>query len=338
VSRFSSVNSIQCAISPPSHHKIWIGFAVAISAGLFMSACARFATIGTEDTVQLTHTATLIDEVKSFGKSLGIEPTPALSRTTQSSQPLSMLWLWMQRAGTLAVEAPIDVRLAIGFSTEKERLKIEQVYRVDGYSVYYRQGNEFSDSRSVATLGFAAQPLLRRVMVVLHEDLHGDANFALPWEIEESLVTPLGYLATVAFFQRQNDPSASTNAVAYLNEERQVSRELNSLIAEAIPVLKSLPSDAAKEKILQQISHYPNYQRQFERQIRGQHPPTVLEAKLSHDLVYYRYFDRIAVLAEQAPDLKTLIHDLKSLPLNATLQITEKYLAELSFRYGAAAS
>jgi len=41
---------------------------------------------------------------------------------------------------------------------------------------------------------------VRRVMVVLHEDLHGDANFALPWEIEEGLVTPLGYLAAAAFF------------------------------------------------------------------------------------------------------------------------------------------
>ncbi|HEX7228856.1 MAG TPA: hypothetical protein VF452_00575, partial [Candidatus Binatia bacterium] len=286
--------------------KLLIGFAVAVSAGVFISACAKLATIGTEDTVQLRYTATLIDEVKSFGKSLGIEPTPALSRTTQDSQALSMLWLWMQRAGSLAVNQPIDIRLAIGFSAEKERLKIEQVYRVDGYSVYYRQGNEFSDSRSVATIGFAAQPLLRRVMVVLHEDLHGDANFALPWEIEESLVTPLGYLATVAFFQQRNDPSASSNAVAYLNEERQISRELNGLVAEAIPILKSLPIDAAKEKILQQISHYPNYQRQFERQIRGQHPPTVLEAKLSHDLAYYRYFDRIALLAEQAPDLKSL--------------------------------
>ncbi|MGE5852344.1 MAG: hypothetical protein ACM35E_04310, partial [Deltaproteobacteria bacterium] len=199
--------------------------------------------------MQLNHTATLIEEVKAFGKSLGIEPSSALSRTTQDTQPLSMLWLWMQRAGTLALEGPIDVRLAIGFSTEKERLKIEQIYRVDGYSVYYRQGNEFADSRSVATIGFAAEPLMRRVMVVLHEDLHGDANFALPWEIEEGLVTPLGYLAAVAFFQQKNDQPGSTNALASLNEERRVSRELNGLVAEAMPIFKTLPIDAAKEKV-----------------------------------------------------------------------------------------
>ncbi len=53
------------------------------------------------------------------------------------------------------------------------------------------------------------------------------------------------------------------------------------------------------------VSEYPAYQKQFERQIRGQHAPTVLEAKLSHDLAYYRYFDSIASLAELAPSLKT---------------------------------
>jgi hypothetical protein len=316
--------------------KHWIGFFVALAVGLVVSSCARLVTPRIEDRVQLTHTATLIEEVKSFGKSLGIEPTPALSRTIQDSQPLSMLWLWMQRAGTLALEGPIDVRLAIGFSTERERLKIEQVYRVDGYSVYYRQGNEFSDARSVATIGFAAEPLVRRVMVVLHEDLHGDANFALPWEIEEGLVTPLGYLAAAAFFQEKNDQSARTNALASLNEERQLSRELNALLAEAASILERLPIDGAKEEILQQMTRYPTYRRHFERQIRGQHPPTALEAKLSHDLAYYRYFDRIAALAEQAVDLKTLIGDLKRLPPDATLDKTESYLSELGFRYSAA--
>lgn len=318
--------------------KHWIEFSVALAAGLVVSSCARLAIPGIDDRVQLTHTATLIEEVKSFGKSLGIEPTPALSRTTQDSQPLSMLWLWMQRAGTLALDGPVDVRLAIGFNTDRERLKIEQVYRVDGYSVYYRQGNEFSDARSVATIGFAAEPLVRRVMVVLHEDLHGDANFALPWEIEEGLVTPLGYLAAAAFFHEKNDQAARTNALASLNEERQLSRELNALVAEAASTLKRFPIDAAKEQILQEMTRYPTYRRQFERQIQGQHPPTVLEAKLSHDLIYYRYFDRIAALAEEAVDLKTLVGDLKRLPPDATLDRTETYLTELRSRYSAAAN
>jgi len=278
----------------------------------------------------------MINEVKAFGKTIGIEPTPALSRTTEDGPALSMLWLWLQRAGTLALRAPLDIRLAIGFRTEKERLRIEQVYRVDGYSVYYRQGNEFADSRSVATIGFAAEPVIRRVMVVLHEDLHGDANFSLPWEMEEAIVTPLGSLAALAYFRQKDDEPSWKNALAAVAEERKLSRELNALTAEAELIFATLPVDDAKQQILAEMSRYPTYRRQFERQIQGQHPPTVLEAKLSHDLAYYRFFDRIAELSELAPDLKTLIDDLKKLPSDATPELTEKFLQRLNSRYSIA--
>ena len=278
----------------------------------------------------------MINEVKAFGKTIGIEPTPALSRTTEEGPALSMLWLWLQRAGTLALRAPLDIRLAIGFRTEKERLRIEQVYRVDGYSVYYRQGNEFADSRSVATIGFTAEPVIRRVMVVLHEDLHGDANFSLPWEMEEAIVTPLGSLAALAYFRQKDDEPSWKNALAAVAEERKLSRELNALTAEAELIFATLPVDDAKQQILAEMSRYPTYRRQFERQIQGQHPPTVLEAKLSHDLAYYRFFDRIAELSELAPDLKTLIDDLKKLPSDATPELTEKFLQRLNSRYSIA--
>ena len=278
----------------------------------------------------------MINEVKAFGKTIGIEPTPALSRTSEEGPALSMLWLWLQRAGTLALRAPLDIRLAIGFRTEKERLRIEQVYRVDGYSVYYRQGNEFADSRSVATIGFAAEPVVRRVMVVLHEDLHGDGNFSLPWEMEEAIVTPLGSLAALAYFRQKDDEPTWKNALAAVAEERKLSRELNALTAEAELIFATLPVDDAKQQILAEMSRYPTYRRQFERQIQGQHPPTVLEAKLSHDLAYYRFFDRIAELSELAPDLKTLIDDLKKLPSDATPELTEKFLQRLNSRYSIA--
>jgi len=292
--------------------------------------------VGREGTGRLKETANLIDEVKAFGKTIGIEPTPALSRTSEEGPALSMLWLWLQRAGTLALRTPLDIRLAIGFRTEKERLRIEQVYRVDGYSVYYRQGNEFADSRSVATIGFTAEPVVRRVMVVLHEDLHGDANFSLPWEMEEAIVTPLGSLAALAYFRQKDDEPTWKNALAAVAEERKLSRELNALTAEAELIFATLPVDDAKQQILAEMSRYPTYRRQFERQIRGQHPPTVLEAKLSHDLAYYRFFDRIAELSELAPDLKTLIDDLKKLPSDATPELTEKFLQRLNSRYSIA--
>jgi predicted SprT family Zn-dependent metalloprotease len=289
------------------------------------------------DTNSLRQTADLIEEVKAFGKTIGIEPTDALRRTSQGGPSLSMLWLWMQRDGTLALEGPVDIRLAIGLNVEKETPEIEQVYRVDGYSVYYRQGSEFADPRSVATVGFAEEPLVRRAKVILHEDLHGDVNFALPWEIEEAIVTPLGSLAVVEYLRSKGDEKNLRNALVSLADERTVSRELMAVVDAAQRMFAVEQIDEAKRQILSKLENYPNYQRQFERQTRGQHGATVLEAKLSHDMAYYRYFDAIAALAEKAPDLRTLIEDLKKLPKDTTHTLLEQYLIELNSKYTIAA-
>jgi len=291
-----------------------------------------------DDSGRLEENARLVEEVKAFGKTLGIEPTDALSRTTQERPTLSMLWLWMQRVGTLALKVPIDIRMAIGFSTAKEDLKLEQVYRVDGYSVYYRQGNEFADSRSVATAGFAGEGIVRRVKVILHEDLHGDKNFDLSWEVEESIVTPLGSLAAVEFFRRKGDQQYLKEALTSLEEEKQLSRELNALVAEAEKLFRTSTIEEAETQILDLIPSYPVYHRQFQRQIAGQHPPTVLEAKLSHDLAYYRYFDQIAALSEKVADLRTLIDDFKRLPPDTSQDGMQAYLQQLKAKYSQSAN
>jgi hypothetical protein len=290
-----------------------------------------------DDSGRLEENARLVEEVKAFGRTLGIEPTDALSRTTQERPTLSMLWLWMQRVGTLALKVPVDIRMAIGFSTAKEDLKLEQVYRVDGYSVYYRQGNEFADSRSVATAGFAGEGIVRRVKVILHEDLHGDKNFDLSWEVEESIVTPLGSLAAVEFFRRKGDQQYLREALTSLEEEKQLSRELNALVAEAEKLFRTSTIEEAETQILDLIPSYPVYHRQFQRQIAGQHPPTVLEAKLSHDLAYYRYFDQIAALSEKVADLRTLIDDFKRLPPDTSQDGMQAYLQQLKAKYSQSA-
>jgi hypothetical protein len=300
---------------------------------LILVSCTAGLRPSGETALSLRDTAKLIDEVKAFGRSLGIEPTEALARTAGTGPPLSMLWLWMQRVGTIALQGPVDVRMAIGFYNERERLKLEQVYRVDGYSVYYRQGNEFADARSLATAGFAAESAVRRVMVVLHEDLHGDANFDLAWEIEEAIVTPLGALAAAEFFRQRGDAEALENALKSVAEERQVARELNELARSAERLFKSGPADEASTAIFALMHRFPAYERRFRRQTRGQHAPTTLEAKLSHDLAYYRYFDRIAALSEIAPDLKTLVGDLKRMPRTATHAVVDHFLSALEIQY-----
>ncbi len=305
---------------------------------LGFSACALPAPSNLPEEAGLRETASLINDVKSFGKTLGIEPTGALSRTSTGDRALSMLWLWLQKAGTLAVNAPMDIRMAIGFVAAKEHLPLEQVYRVDGYSVYYRQGNEYADSRSAATPAFAGQGTLRRVTVILHEDLHGDANFDLPWDIEEGVVTPLGLLAAVEYFKHKDDAENFERAQSALSEAKQISRELRELLLEAENTFGALPLPQAKLKILDALSRYPTYRSMFDRQIARQHPPTVLEAKLSHDLAYFRFFDAIALLAEKRMAVKALIAELKTLPQNATPESVAKFLQGLNDQYPATAN
>jgi hypothetical protein len=299
---------------------------------LILSSCS-LAQLGEGDTTGLGSTARLVEEVKAFEKTFGIEPTEALSRTIRERPALSMLWLWMQRAGTLALRAPVDIRMAIGFSTLKEQLKLEQVYRVEGYSVYYRQGNEFADSRSVTTSGFAVEGIVRQVKVILHEDLHGDNNFDLPWEIEEAVVTPLGSLAAVEFFRWKGDRENLQRAQESLNQERRYARELHGLVSESRQIFQSEKVEDAKKKILDHMPSYPLYRRQFQRQTAGQNPATVLEAKLSHDLAYYGYFDTIVSLAEKAGDLKMLINDFKKLSTEARHDGFEDYIKDLHRQY-----
>lgn len=282
------------------------------------------------ETELLRDASATIQEIKEFERDLGIEPTQALAQTSEQKTPSSMLWFWLQRAGTLALRSPIDTRLTLGFANVKEEVPLEQVYRVDGYSVYYRQGNEFADPRSVATKSFARESAVRQVAVVIHEDLHGDSNFDLPWEIEESLITPLGSIAAVEFFKRRSDPANLESAQERLNEEKQLSRELSQLVAAAETIFNSETVDGAKQKIVAMIPDYPVYHRHFQRQIRGQHPETAIEAKLSHDLAYYRHFDRIVSLYETTGDLKALVQDLRKAPKDA--QAVAVYLQSLEQR------
>ena len=310
-------------------------FCASVLLFLSVSSCAVVERSQIDDAERLRQTVALVAEVKAFGKTLAIEPTEALSQTTQARPALSLLWFWLQRMGTLALSMPIDVRLTVGFSTVKEQLRLERVYRVDGYSVYYRQGNEFADQRAVTTMGFANEAMVRRVKVILHEDLHGDTNFDLPWEIEEAIVTPLGALAAAEFFGYKGDIDNLKRVHTAVEEDRQLSRELNDLVKEAERLFVGEPLGEARDRVLALMPNYPTYRRHFRRQIAGQNALTVLEAKLSHDLAYFRYFDAIVALSEKAPDLKALITDLKRLPRATGAAGLEAYLAELNRNYSA---
>lgn len=304
--------------------------------GLF--SCSFMQVKGNEEQKPVRDTLLLVKEVKEFGRTLGIEPTEALGQSMPERPVHSMLWLWLQRLGTIALRTPIDIRLGMSFSAAKEELPLERLYNVSGYSVYFRQGNQFADARSVTTTDFAREQLLTRVTTVLHEDLHDDRNFKLPWESEESIITPVGELAALEFFKSRDDQANVGAARAQIEEERTLSRELNSLAQEAQQAFAMEPLAEARKTMIARVRSYPTYGRWFKFQIGGQDADVALEAKMSHDLAYYRYYDRIVSLYEKTGDLKQLIQELKEIPRDAAVATVERYLEALEQRSGGRAA
>jgi len=282
----------------------------------------------------LEETVLLVREVKQFGKTLGIEPTETLSRTSRNKPAHSMLWLWLQKTGTIAFLTPIDIQIGLRFSAPREELPVERLYHMGDYSIFSRQGNQFGDAHAVTTIDFARQPTPTKVETILHEDLHAAENFDLPWESEESLVTPLARLAAFKFFEHKGDHAHAGKAQAAIQEGRMLAKELTAVAREAEDLFQSQPLTRARRSVLKLISSRSLYDRWFKSGLGNQEGLTVLEAKISHDLAYYKYFDRIVSLYEKVTDLKKLIHDLKKIPADIDGQDLEKYLTDLEKRYG----
>ena len=88
--------------------------------GLF--SCSFTQVKGDDEEKLFRETLLLVQEVKKFGRTLGIEPTEALGQSAREKPAHSMVWLWLQRFGTIALRTPVDIRLGISFSAAKEEL------------------------------------------------------------------------------------------------------------------------------------------------------------------------------------------------------------------------
>lgn len=277
----------------------------------------------------LQDTALLAEEVREFGKTMGIQPTGALSKVSSEATPHSMISIWIQKKGTLALYRPIDITLQLTFSDEKEKIPVSGIsFWDDGqYSFFYRTTNQFAREESVITAAFARRPKWRKIETIFHEALHG--NLSLVWENEESLVTPLAYFAAEKFLEEKGHHIALKDLRRETEETRKLSRELNDLAKEALKIFSAAaePLEEARKKVQRLILSYLTYalfcgcQSQLD----------ILEARLSHDLAYYKYFDRIASLYEKMGDLTMLVEDLKKAPSDT--ETLEKFLGELELRY-----
>lgn len=296
---------------------------------LTLCSCATMPVQPQSDQILLQETLLLVEQVKQYEKILGIAPAEALARSSQEKPVTSMLWIWLQRLGTIAVDRPIDARIAVKFSVPKEQVPLDQVYQSVGYSHYVRQGNQFGDEDSVITVDFANETIATKVKIIIHEDLHDAKNFDLQWEIEESVITPLGMLAALEFLQQQSNPAGASDMKRAIDEERRVSRELNDLVREAEKILRNLPLLEAREKVRRLLDSHPVYNRYYQYQVKDQDTDLVLEAKLSHDLAYYRYFDRVVSLYERMKDLKLLVQELKKIPPDSDWKAINEYFNKL---------
>ncbi|HWP59197.1 MAG TPA: hypothetical protein VNL14_14985 [Candidatus Acidoferrales bacterium] len=303
--------------------------------GLLLLCSCTVPVVGrnSEDKV-LREALSLAREVKAFEKTLAIEPTEALARDGRGSlRPKSMLWIWLQKLGTIATRGPVDVHIGIKFALPQDQVPLDRIYHAPGYSQYVRRGNQFGDKEALITLDFARESTARKVTVIVHEDLHDDRNFALPWEEEEALITPLGMIVALRFLESRSDEAAAAEMKRAIEEERRLSRELLALIGEALQIFASAPLDEARRAVFRRLDAYPAYKRYYDSQLKDQDAERALEAKLSHDLAYYKYFDRVVALSEKIGELKVLIAELKKARPAGDGSGLDGFLADLEARY-----
>jgi hypothetical protein len=311
-------------------------FAILIASAMLISPPANAQSKADEKLMR--ETLALVKEVKEFGKTLGIEPTGALSEGSDEKPDKSMLWLWLQRKGTIALRTPIDIRVGLKFAAAQEQIPLQTLHQAGDYSLYFRQGNQFGDLDAVVTPDFARQSLFTKVMTIFHEDLHDDRNFDLKWEIEEPLVTPLSLLGALRYFRHKADHERAREAQSALEERARIAREILAVAEEGERLFGALPLPEARRALLKSIHSSGLYGRWFEHQLEKQEADTALEAKLSHDVAYYKYFARIMSLHGKAGDLKRLIDELKRIPRGADAAGAEKYISDLEIKYKSAGS
>lgn len=298
---------------------------------LLLFAIPALAQEKTDDEL-LRETEALSKEVKEFGKILGIEPSEALSKSSKEQKAILYFGIGIQKKGSVSLKT--FSRSRIFFETEKMPPFQYSLWN-PLYSVYIRTTAQFSGGDSVITPSFAKEPLPRKVMTIFHEDLHDNiwSEEAMSANMPEILVTPLGFLAALKFFENKNDAPNIQEATKQIENFRKMSQELNLLEKDLEALSKENPFNllclAMYEKEI--LKSYPTYEQRLLRAIGNREECASEEAAISEDLMYLKYFEKIVVLYEKSKDLKMLIEDMKNAP--GTQDVLEKYLDELDKKY-----
>lgn len=285
----------------------------------------------------LEETVRLSREVKEFEKTLGLKPTETLSRSVAdtNAKPASITYVWIQKYGTLATRRPFDLAIGFAFGNVKEKIPLNQFFLESGeqYSFYIRSENSFSEG-AVITLDLAAETLRRRVEVLCHEDIHNNLP-GVPHFDNEAVTTALGFLVALAYFDHKQDGANSIRLLAAINRCRKLSCELKDLVNAIETKIFPGPGtlDGKRRIAVKMIYATTTYGGMYAEQSGGQLNKDILEAKLSHDYMYWKYFDDIAGIYEKMRDLPKLIKELNAMPKNQPGGFPQ-YIETLKTKYG----
>lgn len=231
-------------------------------------------------------------------------------------------------------------RAALSFEIDSEQMPITEYYLYSQhYSIFIRQVNEFASENAVITTSFAKLDLPRKVMTILHEDLHWSVHtdgLSGLYNTVETLVTPLGFIAALKFFEHKNDPENAQNIKNFIQHYRTFSLELNLLERDIGHLSEKTPPTLLCGKLYEMgvLDKYPTYSRSLKIALKPYDQCVAEEAAITSDLMYWKYFDQVISLYEKVDDLKMLIEDMKQAP--SKQDELEKFLDELDKKYSAA--
>lgn len=294
-----------------------------------------------EDEILLGLAKNLSLEVKEFLKTLDIQPTKALTETSTEQATVSNFYIWCQLYGTIPYRQPLQLCIEVLFKKPKELIPIAdiQMYlKKDGkpYSIYARHENEFASEQAVITVAFSKSDTTRQVEVVAHEDIHevfSNHNWGI---VNESFTTALGYLVTLEFFKNKGDLDNAQKTEIYIDVLVNRSLELNELAWRLVNLFSNNPSlDNARKQAKKLVGDYPTYKQWYEsNQSSKDLDLNINEAQISHDLAYFRYFDKIVTLYKLIGNLKTMVNELKNISANISdPKEVEEYLNLIESRY-----
>lgn len=279
----------------------------------------------------LQNTAQLAKEVKEFEKLFDIRPNDTLTKSENEKKSMPFLWIWVQKKGVISPQFECFTGTLLRDTQDIVTTENEFVNRIrerygEAFDYYIRKEYEYADPSVTITRSFSKEPLEEQIIVICHEDLHQINDVFYKWPIGESIVTPLGYLFAMEFLKHKKDFKNLEKVKESIKSHVSIAKELRSLTSEANILFNKLPLGKARPIIRQRIDSYTTYSKWY-----GNFTNT-LEAKLSHDLAYFSYFDRIVVLYENG-GLKSIFTSLKTFPPKITLNEFETWLCAVEKKY-----